>query len=222
MPGCGGFVVTRLTGTGLIADDLYLLAHDDLSGRPFLQPRALGVGLAAGLLAELAVDGVIRVRADRVVPGALTPPANGLAGYVVGVLLGERELHPVRDWLMFLAATAPQDVARRLALAGYLMQVPSRRPWRPGRWVPLDADGAFAPVIRVRSVLDPARKPAAAEVLLTGLATACGLGPRLLPYGPPDGRQRLDAAIRVLSPGLRELIAQTQAAVDSAVLSHRM
>jgi len=40
--------VTRLTGTGLIADDLYLLAHDDLSGKPFLQPRALGAGLAAG------------------------------------------------------------------------------------------------------------------------------------------------------------------------------
>jgi len=138
------------------------------------------------------------------------------------VLLGERELHPVRDWLTFLAATAPQDVARRLEHSGYLVQVPSRRPWRPDRWVPLDADGAFAPMIRVRSVLDPTRNTSAADVLLTGLATACGLGPRLLPYGPPDGRQRLDGAIRLLSPGLRELIAQAQAAVDSAVLAHRL
>lgn len=43
----------QLTGTGRIADDLYLLAHDDATGRPFLQPRALGVGLAGALLAEL-------------------------------------------------------------------------------------------------------------------------------------------------------------------------
>jgi hypothetical protein len=132
-----GFVVTRLTGTGLIADDLYLLAHDDASGKAFLQPRALGIGLAAGLLAELAVRGVISVRADRVVPGALTPPDNGLAGYVIGVLLGERERHPADDWLRFLAATAVQDVARRLEHSGYLVQVPSRRPWRTPHWVPL-------------------------------------------------------------------------------------
>jgi Golgi phosphoprotein 3 (GPP34) len=212
----------RLTGTGRIADDLYLLAHDDSTGRPFLQSRALGVGLAAGLLAELAIAGAISVRADRVLPGALTPRTRGLAGYVLGVMLSERETHSARDWLVFLAATAEQDVARRLEGSGYLVQVPSRRPWRPAHWVPLDADCAFAPVIRVRAVLEASAKSTAADVLLTGLAAACGLGPRLLPYGPPDGRQRLDAAIRLLHPDLRELIGQAQAAVDSAVLSHRM
>jgi hypothetical protein len=46
--------MARLRGTGLIADDLYLMAHDDVSGRPFLQPRATGLGLAGGLLAVLA------------------------------------------------------------------------------------------------------------------------------------------------------------------------
>lgn len=32
-----------LSGTGRLADDLYLLAHDDVTGRAFLQPRALGL-----------------------------------------------------------------------------------------------------------------------------------------------------------------------------------
>ena len=42
-----------LSGTGLVADDLYLMAHDDRSGKPYLQPQALGIGLAGALLAEL-------------------------------------------------------------------------------------------------------------------------------------------------------------------------
>src|SRR5207302_8432860 len=44
---------TGMSGTGLVADDLYLLAHDDRTGKPLLHPRPLGIGLAGGLLAEL-------------------------------------------------------------------------------------------------------------------------------------------------------------------------
>lgn len=72
-------VMARLTGTGLIADDLYLLAHDDVTGKPFLQARALGVGLAGGLLAELAIQDAIRVQADRIALLGLGKQADGLA-----------------------------------------------------------------------------------------------------------------------------------------------
>jgi hypothetical protein len=58
--------VTPLTGTGLAADDLYVLAHHDVTGRPFLQARALGIGLAGALLAELVLAGAIRVPDGRV------------------------------------------------------------------------------------------------------------------------------------------------------------
>ena len=48
-----------LGGTGLVADDLYLMAHHEISGRPLLQPRPLGMGLAGALLAELMLGGSI-------------------------------------------------------------------------------------------------------------------------------------------------------------------
>ena len=210
-----------LSGTGLVADDLFLLAHYDVSGRPFLQPRALGLGLAGGLLAELLFAGVVRVRAGRVMVTGQGVPADGLGRHVVSVLAGEGEEPGVGEVLAFLAGTTGRDVAGRLARSGYLVRVSSRRPWRDGRWVPADPDCAFAPVIRVRAALDPARNAAAGDVVLAGLAVACGLGPRVLPYGPPGARRCLDAAVRELRPDLRELIAQTQAAVDGAVLSHR-
>ncbi len=213
--------MARLNGTGLLADDLYLLAHHDVTGRPFLQPRAAGLGLAGALLGELVLTGSISFLADGIEIVSPTPPDDGLARHVLDLALRERERHPVRDWLMFLAATAEHDVARRLGQAGYLIQASSRLPRRTGRWIPADPDCAFAPLVRVRAALDPTHPATVANAALAGMAAACGLGPRILPYGPPGARRQLDQTVRQLGPDLRELIAQTQAAVDGAVLSHR-
>jgi len=213
--------MAALAGTGRLADDLYLLAHHDVTGRPFLQPRAVGLGLAGALLGELALAGAIWVGHGQLAVAGGAVPDDGLARQVLAVLAGEREPHPPADWLAFLAATAGRQVACRLARSGYLTEVGARRPWRGQRWVPVDADCAFAPLVRARAVLDPGRRPTASGAALAGLAAACGLGHRILQYGQPGGRERLDAAIRLLRQDLRELVAHTQAAVDAAVLSPR-
>ena len=209
-----------LGGTGLVADDLYLMAHDENTGRPLLRRRALGTGLAGGLLAELMLAGCITVRHDGAVALGRTWPAGELARQVRDVIAAEHEPHLVREWLLYLARTAARDVALRLEQAGYLTRVRSLVPGRPGRMVPVNPDWAFAPMLRVRSALDSAREFTPHAGVLAGLAVACGLGFRLAQYVPPAGRRLDDVAAR-LDPGLRELIAQTQAAVDSAVLSHR-
>jgi Golgi phosphoprotein 3 (GPP34) len=212
----------RLSGTGRLGDDLYLMAHHERSGRPHLQPRALGLGLAGALLAELMLADKICIWQDRIVVADAAPPEEQLARDVLGLLLGEHERHPARDWLVFLGRTAVSDVASRLERAGYLTRAPARRPWRGERWVPVDADCAFAPVTRVESALDPSRPVAAEGAALAGLAAACGLGSRLSLYLPPGTRCHIDDAAAQLEPGLRDLITQTQAAVDSALLSHRV
>jgi hypothetical protein len=84
----------------------------------------------------------------------------------------------------------------------------------------VNPDWAFAPMLRVRSALDPARPLTAHAAALTGLAVACGLGFRLDLY-QIEARRSVQDAVAVLGPGLQELIAMTQTAVDSAVLSHR-
>jgi len=214
--------VAQLSGTGLIADDLYLMAHDDVTGRPFLQPRAIGLGLAGGVLAELMLLDKLRTSHGWVVPGDPGPPQDALGFCVVGLVVSERELHPVRDWLAFLARTTLADVAVRLERAGYLQQIKARHPRRGGRWIPADPDCAFAPLSRARSALDAAEMATTFGSVLAGLAIACGLGSRLLPYGPPDSRSRLEIALDQLPADLRELIAHTQAAVDNALLAHRV
>jgi hypothetical protein len=210
-----------LSGTGRLGDDLYLLAHHEQTGKPHLQPRALGVGLAGGLLAELVLAGGIRVWRGMVMPAGGIAPADEVADHVLALVAGEREHLPVRDWLLFLAHTAPREVASRLVADGYLTRAVGRRPWHGGRWVPVDADSAFAPLVRVKSALRAAGPLSAQNAALGGLATACGLSHQLALYLPPDADRRLQMAVRDLHPWLRELIAQTQATVDAAVLSHR-
>ena len=215
-----GPVSAGLAGTGLVADDLYLMAHHDLTGKPFLQPRPLGLGLAGGLLAELMLGGSIGLRHDGVVLAGRTWPGDDLTRRVRDQIAAESEPRPLTEWLAYLARIAAPDVAARLERAGYLTRVRSWVPWRPGRLIPADPDWAFGPLLRVRSALDRSRPFDPREAILAGLAVACGLGYRLDQYTAPAGRS-LEEATGYLGLDLRELIAQTQAAVDSALLSHR-
>lgn len=216
-------VVPQLSGTGRLADDLYLMSHHEVSGKPHLHPRAIGLGLAGALMAELVWMGKICVRPDAVVVADPTPPAEELASLVLGLLQSEREQHLAQVWLLYLARTATADVAQRLAKSGYLTRVSARRPWASERWAPVDPDCAFAPLARILPVLDSSRPLTTEGAALAGLAVACGLSPRMLLYAPPKpARRNLDEVVAGLVPALRHLIAETQAAVDSALLSHRV
>ena len=213
--------MVTLAGTGRVADDLFLMAHDEVSGRPYLSPRAAGLGLAGGLLAELVLGGHAGVGDGGIVLAGRAVPADGLARAVLDAVAGQARRYGLREWLAFLARASERDVGLRLARAGYLRE--ARGWWLRGRcgWAPADPDCAFAAVVRARAALDVSRPCPAGQVVLAGLAGACGLGSRFLQYGPPDARSCLDAAVRGLSPDLRDLVAWTQAAADSAVLSYR-
>src|SRR5262245_22486397 len=102
------------------------MAHDDVTGRPFLHPRALGLGLAGGLLAELLLRGKLIIWEGQVAVADAVKPADPLGERVFGAVLSERERHPIRDWLAFLARTAARGVAVRLEQAGYLIRVRAR------------------------------------------------------------------------------------------------
>jgi hypothetical protein len=198
------------------------LAHNDVTGKPYIQPRPLGLGLAGALLAELALAGALAVSGDQIMVAARPRlPGDPLAHHVLGLVAGERERHPVGDWLAYLGRTVPAEVARRLRAAGYLAPASQWFPWRGGRWVPVDRDSAFAPVLRARAALDASRPLTAHAGALTGLAEACGLGFRLAEYAPAHRLRPIEQVAARLDPGLGDLITQTKTAVDSALLAHR-
>lgn len=219
--GYPGPVDAGLSGTGLVADDLYLLAHNDRTGKPLLPPRPLGTGLAGALLAELMLARCIGLRSDTAIVIGQDVPRAALGGHVLlKQIADEPGPLPVRTWLLYLVRTAARDVAVRLEQAGYLTRIRSRVPGRPGRMVPVNPDWAFAPMVRVSSALNPGRNFTPHAAALAGLAVACGLGFRLDQYQTRAGRSVEDAVVH-LSPDLRQLITQTQITVSAAVLSQR-
>ena len=175
------------------------MAHQDSTGRPYLQPRATGIGLAGALLAELLLARGVSLSSDGTLRASGVAPPDQLTAQVQHQIAGEREPLPAGEWLQFLGRTAAADVARRLAEAGYLIRTP-RRPWRAERWVPADSDCAFMPLNRARSALDSSRLPTVHAAALAGLAAACGLETRLLAYAPPRGARSPQAAAALLPP----------------------
>src|SRR5512141_1490035 len=109
-----------------LANDFYLVAHDDRSGRCRIPARAAALGLAAGLLAELVLGEHVRVVAGRVVPGgAARPPQDrglrDLAGQVVATCPAD-----VGWWLGRTAPAAVELIRYRLVLDGLVTRASTR------------------------------------------------------------------------------------------------
>lgn len=215
-----------LHGTGRLADELFLMAHDDVSGRPRLAERLLGLGLAGALLGELALEEWIDLRAGGVFvterAGRAPAPSDALTSRALQYLLAEQ--HPVRTWLAFFAQTAHDDVAERLVAAGLVARQSRRRPWQAGGWAPTSANAAALPAAQLVTQLIRGRPLSEQQTVMVGLLRATGLDQTVLweaRQSAPEAVRHLGEAVAALKPSLTELISQTEAAVGAAVASHR-
>jgi hypothetical protein len=193
------------TGAGVsqrLGDDLWLIAHDDRTGRCTVAPRHLGIAVAAGLVADLLLARRIELYRDGTVipwnPGAPDELTAGLRKVIAGEVA-----RPAGDWLMYFAGRAGDQVARRLAADGFLVQV-SRL--RRGRYRPADANWAYMAVVRASNASD------GYSAVLATLADAAGLGFRL---AGPAPAQRLAGLV---PPQLQVLAAHVAQTVDARVV----
>ena len=262
--------VNVMRETERVADSLYLIAHDPATGRARLGPRQLGLGLAAALLGELVLGGLVelvdgavwvsdrqpylrRVRhysgglsimgwcvdshravsQDRAatpcywcgVTGAEVFP-DQLVWETRQLIARERSPRQLLDWLTVLAADAPALVAQRLAENEWLVAEDRRSFWSGQvrrTWVPanvVDADGPRQTLRRLALSLDP--HPGLSQCLLVGLVDAVHLT-RLVIADVPDpaaATQVLNNTAARLDGPLRQLVEQTKAAADNAVMTH--
>jgi hypothetical protein len=207
----------------LVANDFFRLAHHDVTGRARLHHRATGLGLAAGLLAELmfgqhltAQEGVLHLRDQ-------SPPADAAAHTVLDQIVAQSRHRELRTWLDYLSHDANELVARRLWRAGHVRPTETRRLLgRPTvTYVPTDINTAAWPWARLSLALHrhaPLHPP---DAFLVGVATATGLDTTLLDAAPSATRTYARHVAGSLHPALRDLLVHTQAAVGDAVLAYR-
>jgi hypothetical protein len=211
----------------VVADDLFLIAHDDRTGRARLHRRGLGLGLAGALLAELVMFGNLVVVDGAITVVDISPPPDQLAQALLNHLCLNSDHRSLKVWLAYLGDYARDQVALRLETAGKLRVEEHRRPFRRQPavcFVPLDTNDAAWQSVRVREVLVHQRPPIKpVDVTLAALVHACGLTRQVLwDDGDFDtGLVGLVALTRQLTPSLINLIGHVEAAVADAVLAPR-
>ena len=210
---------------GRMADDFYLIAHSDRSGRCRLTQRAVGLGLAAGLLAELVLAGQVRVPAGRLVPGAAERPPLDRAVRDLADGVATAPGADLSAWLSRVSPEAAERARYRLVLDGVLTRVTSRAVLGRRRvvWVPVDPNQALWPSVRLAKHLSGGLELTIEDQVLTALVDVTGLLDTVL-WCKPDhlpGFPRAAAVRRELPGDLSALIAYTDAAVGHGVLAGR-
>lgn len=206
----------------LLADEFFLIAHDDTTGKPRLNPSAAGIGLAAALLGELLLFGRVVLEGGVLTIVDRRPPPDALAHTVLDQLAGEPQHQQVRLWIDFLSHTAAESVGERLARAGAVRRHESRRMLRTTVvYLPVDINAAAWPATRLRALVDRTGSANLPDLTLLGLVGVTNLTREVLWHGRAETGRILDELLATLPPPLRELVAYTEAAIGAAVMSHR-
>ncbi len=212
-------------GSGLLADELFLLAHDEVSGKARLHPRVTGIGLGGALLAELVLAGRIDLQpTPEASSGAVVlmdprPVDDELGSAVLEQIVAVGRPRPGTGWLKHLGQTATRNVGARVAAAGLVTPVRSRLSRREVRWAPVDMSTAAWPATRLRMLLSRQDDLTMPDTTLAGFAIVCGLGQRILWDTQASARLYLDYLVARLPDPLRLLLAQTERSVGDAVMN---
>jgi hypothetical protein len=207
-----------------LADELFLIAHDDHSGKPLAAANLIEPALAGAVLGELVLDGrVAIVRAQVYVSDdrAWREPVTDL---VLGEILRRGNGHPARAWLDFLAPRVRDQVGDRLVSAGAVRRSTSRGlTLRTAvRWPGLDPNRVARPRVRLSATLERSEQPLDIRTAtLAGLVRAGGLVRELIPTDRSAVEERIAAARRLLPPELAGLLTAVDAVVAAAALAVR-
>ncbi|MFV2019370.1 GOLPH3/VPS74 family protein [Micromonospora sp. LOL_023] len=205
----------------LLADEFFLMAHHDVSGQLRVTARIAGLGVAAAVLADLVVAGVLVVTPS----GHLACPEPGVR--LVGL---ERQIvawvaaepgQPVPVWLDVLADVSVPAIGQRLADAGVVRPVRVRRLVTVRTvWEPADMNVAAWPWARLSTRIGRGDRLDQFDSVLARLCVAAGVEGRFL-GGEPRARQRLDRLLSLVPAQVDALLWELSAAVGRAVLGGR-
>ncbi|MEW2443170.1 GOLPH3/VPS74 family protein [Micromonospora marina] len=202
-----------------VADEFFLLALDERTGRFRLHRRATDLGLAAALLAELFFLG--RITLHEGWPAVLDdrPCPDDLQQSVLGQMCAQPP-SPTRAWLGFLAVHARDAVAARLCQAGRISSRRSGLRWyRRTMYLPTDANTAAWPCARLSRELRTFQHLEPVDVALAGIALRTGLDRHLLDGASSAVHAHLAGLVDRARPPVYDLLTDVDVAVGESTLS---
>jgi hypothetical protein len=209
--------------SALLADEFFLIAHEDRTGRSRLHPRATGLGLAACLVGELMVQGRVRAVCGELTVVNRRPPGDLLAHNVLDLLVAQPQHRDLRIWLALLAQDAEARVGERMLRAGMVEPITRRRlTGTQMLYMPVRPDQRNAAVwasARLANLLVNGRPMDINDRLLVALVAATGLTRHVLwnPTVHRPGITHLYTVVDSLPPDARELVEHTEASVGTVL-----
>jgi len=207
-----------------LADELFLVGHDQYTGKPQISDGVLDTGLAGAVLGELVLAGRLSVGEEtHVVARDQRPYGERVSDAALAEILKQHDAHPVRAWVEYLRDHARTMVAPRLVHTGLIERVQARAMLKQTvRYPATDALKAASPQARLRYVLDHPTHLDEQTAVLGGLVLATGLD---FVVGGGSTRETRDGLARMqnlLRPDLQALILGVESAVAQIALSaHR-
>lgn len=203
-----------------LADDLFFVMHDSVTGRTRLHPRLASLGLAGAVLAELMLAERVTIDLtsgqDRLYATAQDATGDPLIQSVLDHVIAEPQ-HSVNIWLRFFARTIYTDITARM-IAAKLLNPPKRHLLKQQPAAPVNPNTAAWPLARLNLAVQRRKPPAARDCALYGLFVATGGAQQALWEHDPEF---VATTMATLPEPLQRLIVQTEVAVGEAVISRR-
>src|SRR5262245_15374366 len=205
-----------------LADEYFLVGHDEYSGKPRVNAEVIGSGLVGAVLGELVMVGRATVVDGYVVVRDRRPHGENVTDAALAEILKQQDAHPVRAWIKYLRADVRDMVGPRLVADNLVQRVPWRSMLRHTiRFPATDPIRANEPQARLRYIvghpdlLDTQTAMLAALLSVTGLEHVLGLA------SARAARQTLTELADQLPANLRAISAGVDSAVANIALTVR-
>ena len=206
-----------------LADELFLIAHDDYSGKTGAATNLLEAALAGAALGELLLDRRISVVRGEVSAADHRVWHEPVTDRILGEIIHRGDGHAVRSWIAFLAPQLLEQVGDRLASAGTVRRETSRglSLRTTVRWPGVDPNRVARPRIRLTATLERSDQPLDRRTtVLASLVHSIGMT-RVLNLRDKSTLKRISAARRLLPPDLADLLSAVEAGMSANALSVR-
>ncbi|MEC3982666.1 GOLPH3/VPS74 family protein [Amycolatopsis sp. H20-H5] len=101
-----------------LVDSVFLLGHDEFTGKPVLTRTMLGIGLGGAVLCDLLLADRITVERKKIQPISHLPTGMDTADQVLSRIRAERDKHLIRAWVDHLRDDLPEIVTANLLRDG--------------------------------------------------------------------------------------------------------
>ena len=162
---------------GPLADELFLIGHDQYTGKARVGDSVLDTGLAGAILGELALANRIFVDEDtQIFVNDRGSSGDRVTDTALMEMLKQRVVHPVRAWVEYLRDSARELIAPRVLNSGLLEQVSGRGMLKQVvRYPARDRITALTPEVRLRYMVGHPAELDEQTALLGCLVRAAGL-----------------------------------------------